>query len=97
MESAARGVRVNAVAPGCVRTPLVEDALAARLIDEPLVVARVPAGRLAAPEEVADATLFLVSPAARFVAGQTLVVDGGYLAYGAPAPASFVPAPTVVQ
>jgi NAD(P)-dependent dehydrogenase (short-subunit alcohol dehydrogenase family) len=97
VEWAARGVRVNAVAPGYVRTPLVEDAIAAGVIHETAVVGRVPAGRLATPEEVADAIVFLVSPDARFVVGQTLVVDGGYVAYGAPTPVSFVPAPAVVQ
>lgn len=97
VEWAPRGVRVNAVAPGYVRTPLVEEALAAGIISEADVVARVPAGRLADPDEIADAIVFLVSPAARYVMGQTLVVDGGYLAYGAPAPTSFVPAASLVQ
>jgi len=71
------GVRVNAVAPGLVWREGLETAW-------PEGVARYraasPLGRLCQPEEVADACLFLASPAARFVTGTTLVVDGGVLA-----------------
>jgi NAD(P)-dependent dehydrogenase (short-subunit alcohol dehydrogenase family) len=71
------GVRVNAVAPGLVWREGIEAAW-------PDGVERyrkaAPLGRLAQPEDVADACLFLASPAARFVTGTTLVVDGGVLA-----------------
>jgi NAD(P)-dependent dehydrogenase (short-subunit alcohol dehydrogenase family) len=91
VEWAARGVRVNAVAPGYVATPMIEQALAEGLLSADAVAARTPAGRLATPAEVAAVVVFLASEDARFVTGETLAVDGGYLAYGAPAAASQVP------
>jgi NAD(P)-dependent dehydrogenase (short-subunit alcohol dehydrogenase family) len=91
VEWAARGVRVNAVAPGYVGTPMVEQAIAAGLLDEDELAARTPLARVASPAEIADAVVYLASPAARYVTGQTLVVDGGYLAYGAPGRAGAIP------
>jgi NAD(P)-dependent dehydrogenase (short-subunit alcohol dehydrogenase family) len=71
------GIRVNAVAPGLIWREGLEAAW-------PEGIARyraaAPLGRIAQPEEVADACLFLASPAARFITGATLVVDGGVLA-----------------
>jgi NAD(P)-dependent dehydrogenase (short-subunit alcohol dehydrogenase family) len=91
VEWAARGVRVNAVAPGYIGTPMVEQALEVGLLAADELAGRTPLGRVASPAEIADAVVFLASPAARYVTGQTLVVDGGYLAYGAPGPATAVP------
>lgn len=72
-------IRVNAVAPTWVRTPFI-----APLLARPELVARVeavtPLGRMAEPEEVAQAILFLASPAAAMITGHVLPVDGGFLA-----------------
>ncbi len=72
------GVRVNAVAPGWIATPLTR-----ALQDDPArsaaVLARTPMGRWGRPEDVVGPTLFLCSPAAAFVTGVVLPVDGGYL------------------
>jgi NAD(P)-dependent dehydrogenase (short-subunit alcohol dehydrogenase family) len=88
VEWADRGVRVNALLPGPVRTSMVAATIARGAIDEQLVVDHTPAGRWALPADIADATVLLCSPEARFVTGQALVVDGGYTAFGAAHPAS---------
>ena len=82
VEWADRGVRVNAVAPGVTRTAMVERAIASGVVSEGLYVGRTPLRRLAEPGEVAEAVLFLASERASFVTGTTLVVDGGWSAYG---------------
>jgi 2-deoxy-D-gluconate 3-dehydrogenase len=77
-EWASRGVNVNAVAPGYVRTDNTQ-----ALQDDPeryeQILARIPAGRWAQPEDVAGAIVFLSSPAADYVHGVVLPVDGGWL------------------
>lgn len=83
VEWAGRGVRVNAVLPGPVRTPMVADAIARGILDEHEITERTPAGRIAQPEDVAGAVLLLCLPASGFVTAQSLVVDGGYSVYGA--------------
>lgn len=79
IEWAGSGIRVNAVAPTYVRTPFIQG-----LLDQPGMQARIealtPLGRLAEPEDVAGAVLYLASPAAAMVTGHTLPVDGGFLA-----------------
>jgi NAD(P)-dependent dehydrogenase (short-subunit alcohol dehydrogenase family) len=72
-------VRVNAVGPAYVRTPLNSEWLADPE-NERLVVDRTPAGRLAEPDDVVGAVIFLASAAAAYVTGQHLLVDGGWTA-----------------
>jgi NAD(P)-dependent dehydrogenase (short-subunit alcohol dehydrogenase family) len=88
VEWADRGVRVNALLPGPVRTPMVLDAIERGIVDEGEVVDRSPSGRLAEPEDVAGAVVALCDPRAAFVTGQAVAVDGGYATYGAAHPAS---------
>ena len=80
LEYAARGIRINAVCPGTIKTPMVQSmtggdskVLAEMVKDEPI-------GRLGEPEEIAAAVLWLCSPGASFVVGHALLVDGGYTA-----------------
>jgi NAD(P)-dependent dehydrogenase (short-subunit alcohol dehydrogenase family) len=82
IEWAAYGIRVNAVAPGYVRTNLVETLAAEGRIDLAALERRTPQGRLATAEEIADAILYLCEPRASHVTGQVLAVDGGWTAYG---------------
>lgn len=77
IDLAAKGVRVNAVAPGTIATPAVAR-MAKDGIDK--VVKLHPLGRMGRPEEVASAILFLASDDASFITGAVLPVDGGYLA-----------------
>jgi len=84
-EWAARGVRVNAVAPGYVATGVLQQGVAAGTLNVDTVLARIPAGRLAEPAEIADMVALLVSERASYVHGQTFYVDGGFLVdYGIP-------------
>ncbi|KXF91615.1 SDR family NAD(P)-dependent oxidoreductase [Phaeobacter inhibens] len=81
IEWAERKIRVNAIAPGYVRTALTEKLCREGRLDLDALTARVPAGRLGTPQEIAGAALFLASEASAYVTGQTLVADGGWSSY----------------
>jgi NAD(P)-dependent dehydrogenase (short-subunit alcohol dehydrogenase family) len=78
MQYARLGVRVNAVCPGWIRTPPVEEMLAADPEVEQRLLMHVPIDRIGRPEEVAAAVLWLCSEAASYMVGVPLPVDGGY-------------------
>jgi NAD(P)-dependent dehydrogenase (short-subunit alcohol dehydrogenase family) len=82
IEWANRGVRVNAVAPGYTWTEMFRQAQARGGVDVAALIRRTPSGRLAEPEEIARAVLFLASDDAVHINGHTLVVDGAWLPNG---------------
>ena len=73
-ELAPRGIRVNAIAPGYISTDMTD--ILPETVKKEILVA-IPLGHVGEPEDVAKAVLFLVSPAASYITGQTLCVDGG--------------------
>lgn len=84
-EWAARGVRVNAVAPGYVDTGVFRQGIEQGTLDLDTILNRIPARRLADASEIGAAVSFLVSTDARYMNGQTLYVDGGFMVdYGIP-------------
>lgn len=83
-EWARDGIRVNAVAPGYVRTALIVELERKGALDAKAITHRTPLGRMAAPEEIAEAIVFLGSSRASYVTGAVLPVDGGWTAFGGP-------------
>ena len=77
-EWASHRITVNAIAPTFTRTPMLEKAL--QNPDFARNLEKIPMGRIAEPQEIAAAVVFLASPAARMITGQTLCVDGGFTA-----------------
>lgn len=77
LETARAGITVNAIAPGYIFTDVLKDRAAAGILDQRAIADRTPVGRWGAPEEIANAALYLASEGASFVTGSTLVVDGG--------------------
>ncbi|WP_135301871.1 SDR family NAD(P)-dependent oxidoreductase [Haloarcula amylovorans] len=75
-----RGVRVNAIAPGYMRTDLVDEVLAANPDMEETWLENTPLGRLGQPEELRDLVVYLASDASSYMTGTTVNIDGGYTA-----------------
>ena len=74
----ARGVRVNAIAPGLIATPATAERIASNTLFQEGLIRATPLGRPGTPKDVADAVAFLCSGEAAFISGQTLAVDGGW-------------------
>jgi NAD(P)-dependent dehydrogenase (short-subunit alcohol dehydrogenase family) len=83
-EWARDGIRVNAVAPGYVRTALINELERQGALDAKGIAHRTPLGRMADPAEIAEAIVFLGSSRASYITGAVLPVDGGWTAFGAP-------------
>src|SRR5262249_31519048 len=80
LEYAPRGIRINAVCPGIIDTPMVASMLVSQSEAMKELIKEQPIGRLGRPEEIAAAVLWLCSPGSSFVIGHALAVDGGYTA-----------------
>ena len=81
VDYAREAIRVNAVCPGYIRTPMIEQGVLLDPGGEERVVSRHPMHRLGTPEEIAEAVVWLCSDAASFVTGHAMAVDGGYVAW----------------
>ena len=80
LEYATAGIRINAVCPGYIRTPMTQPGIDANPEFERKMVSQTPMGRMGMPEEIAEAVVWLCSDAASFVTGHTMTPDGGYMA-----------------
>lgn len=80
LDYAQRGIRVNAISPGYIRTPMVQGVLDQKPELEDWMAARTPLGRIGSPEEIGQVAVWLCSPAASYVNGLIMPVDGGLTA-----------------
>lgn len=78
IDYAAKGIRINAICPGAILTPMGEELIRRNPQLETEILRDIPAGRMGRPEEIADAVLWLCSPQAGYVNGHALLVDGAY-------------------
>ena len=79
VQYAPSNIRVNAVCPGYIRTPMTDQGALLDPDNAERIINRHPLGRLGTPEEIADTVVWLSSDAASFVTGHTMTVDGGYV------------------
>jgi NAD(P)-dependent dehydrogenase (short-subunit alcohol dehydrogenase family) len=75
-------IRVNTVAPGYIRTDMVQDLIDAGTLDETRLTGRIPAKDLGTPNHIASCVSWLASEGAEYITGETITVDGGWVAYG---------------
>lgn len=78
IDYAAKKIRVNAVCPGAILTPMAEELIKRNKEVETALLRDIPMGRLGSPDEIAHAVLWLASPGASFVTGHALIADGGF-------------------
>lgn len=83
LEVARKNIRVNAIAPGSVMTPLIKDMFGGEQAAKDTVLPMIPMGRISDPSEIAHLVLFLCSDASSFITGQAIVIDGGGFVAGA--------------
>ena len=80
LEYAARGIRINAICPGLIWTPMADQMVASGQGEALKAMEKsIPMGRVGRPEEIANAVLWLCSDAASYVTGQSISVDGGFI------------------
>lgn len=82
IDLAPHNIRVNAVAPGYIRTDMVQDLINEGTLDEKRLTNRIPANDLGTPAHIASCVSWLASDQAAYVTGETITVDGGFVAYG---------------
>ena len=80
LENAKNGIRINAICPGVIDTPMIDRATGGKVETKNMYAQMEPMGRLGLPEEIAEVTLWLSSDASSFITGQTFAVDGGWVA-----------------
>lgn len=80
LEYAQQNIRINAVCPGAIRTPMIDRITHEEQQQEDDLIARHPMGRMGQPKEIAELIVWLCSDAASFVTGQMIAADGGYVA-----------------
>jgi NAD(P)-dependent dehydrogenase (short-subunit alcohol dehydrogenase family) len=80
LEYATTGIRVNAVCPGVIQTPMIDRFIEKNKITKEAMISGEPIGRAGTPEEIAEAAIWLCSDASSFTTGHALVVDGGWVA-----------------
>jgi len=81
-EWAAQGIRVNALCPGYVQTPFLDDLMLRGVLSRSTLESRIPLGSLASAEQIAQVALYMASDASSYMTGHAMVVDGGFTADG---------------